>query len=78
MEEYELHVQSQYFRAIPLKVHVGIDMHSVFHSGELRWIIEIAELNCSWATTRVAEFEKEIRLNNERLKRDREKNATQK
>jgi hypothetical protein len=76
--EYELRVQSKYFRAIPLTVHVGTDMHSLFHSGELRWILELAGMNCSWATIDIAAFEKEIRLFNERLKRDTENNATQK
>ena len=76
--EYELHVQSQHFRAIPLTVHVGIDVHSLFHPGELHWILNLAGMNCSWATTNSAAFEKEIRLFKERLKRDTEKNATQK
>jgi hypothetical protein len=75
---YELQVQSQYFRAIPLTVHVGTDLRGILHPGELRWVLEITGLNCSWATTSVAEFEKEIRLNNERLKRDTAKYATQK
>jgi hypothetical protein len=76
--EYELRVQSQHFRAIPLKVHVGIDLHSLYHPGELRWILELAGMNCSWATTSVAEFEKEIRRFDERLKNDVENNARHK
>jgi len=76
--EYELHVLSQHFRAIPLTVHVGTDVHSFLHPGELRWILDLAGMNCSWATTSVAAFQKEIRRFNERLERDTEKNATQK
>jgi hypothetical protein len=41
--------------------HVGIDMHSLFHPGELRWILGLTGMNCSWATTSAVAFEKEIR-----------------
>lgn len=76
--KYELSVQSEKFRAIPLKIHVGFDVHSLLRPGELRWILEVTGMNCSWATTRVAVFEKEIRVFNERLKKDKQSNALQK
>jgi hypothetical protein len=76
--DYELQVQSQHFRAIPLKVHVGINLHSLFHHDELRWILELYGMNCSSATNNDAAFEKEIHFFNERLKRETDKYATQK
>jgi hypothetical protein len=73
--EYELHVQSQHFRAIPLKIHVGIDIHSLFHHGELRWILELAGMNCSWATRNGAAFEKGILRFKDRLNKDADNNG---
>jgi Carboxypeptidase regulatory-like domain len=73
---YELRVRSAYFRAIPLRIHLGTDFHTIFHPGELRWILEISGLNCSWATTSATAFDKEIQRFKERLKRDAQKNAT--
>jgi len=74
---YELSVQAKDFRAIPLTVQVGIGVRSLIHRGQLRWILELTGMNCSWATTSAPAFDQEIRVFNERLKKETQTSLVQ-
>ena len=74
---YELSVQAKDFRAILLTVHVGIGLRSLIHRGQLRWILELTGMNCSWATTSASAFDQEIRVFNERLKQETQTSLVQ-
>jgi hypothetical protein len=66
------------FDPLSVELHSGMSVRTLFRPGQLRVILGIRYMDCTWATTSRKEFEYEIRSNKGRLKESEQNNATQK
>jgi hypothetical protein len=66
------------FQSTSVELEVGRNLWNSFHPSTLRVIVGLYGSFCPWATTSNREFQKIVRANNQRLKENAEKNATQK
>ena len=74
---YVLNAEVPAFQRASVELKVGRDLGNLFHPSTLRVILGLYGSFCPWATTSNREFQKMARANNQRLKENAEKNATQ-
>ena len=69
---------NQAFDNLSVELHAGTRIRTLLKPGQLRVILGIRYMFCTWVTTSRNEFEYEVRSNNGRWRDSEQKNATQK